>query len=101
MSLEPMPLPPSAGGTSVWDEGDDAVGNTVIGRGNMAVEGEFVTVMRRVVGNRVVHIIQSVGACWLFASLGSPVRALFPTCCRLQNCIEWVLREAMPSPVFV
>src|SRR6266852_1261404 len=40
------------------DECDDAVGYLVIGRGDMAVDLKFVAVMRRVVGNRVVHIIQ-------------------------------------------
>jgi hypothetical protein len=40
-----------------------------MGRGDMAVDREFVAVMRRVVGNRVVHIIQSVGIL---------PRALFP-----------------------
>src|SRR5258708_23809643 len=40
------------------DEGDDAVRCLVIGRGSMAVDVKFVALMRWVVGNRVVHIIQ-------------------------------------------
>src|SRR5207253_2962687 len=43
------------------DERDDAVGDLVIGRGDMAVGLEFVAVMYRVVGNRVVHSIPSLG----------------------------------------
>jgi hypothetical protein len=43
------------------DEGDDAVGEFVIGGGDMAVDREFETVERRIVGNRVVHGIQSSG----------------------------------------
>src|SRR6266516_4916242 len=45
------------------DECDDAVGYLVIGRGNMAVDIKFVAVMCSVVGNRVVHIIQSSLCC--------------------------------------
>ena len=73
------------------DECDDAVGYLVIGRGNMAVDFKFVAAMRRVVGNRVVISSNS--------SLYCP-GALFPACCRLQNCVEWVLQEQMLSPRF-
>src|SRR6266403_3670388 len=40
------------------DECDDTIRHPVISRGNMAFDLKFVAVMRRVVGNRVVHIIQ-------------------------------------------
>src|SRR6476659_4689206 len=45
------------------DEGDDAVRYLVMGRGNMAVDVKFVALMRRVVGNRVVHIMQFLAEC--------------------------------------
>src|SRR6202035_2936467 len=68
------------------DEGDDAVCDLVIGRGYMAVDLEFVAVMRRVVGDHVVHINPSAGG--------------FPACCRLQNRLEGVLQVPMHSPRF-
>ena len=73
------------------DERDDAVFCLVIGRGSMAVDVKFVALMRTVVGNRVVISSNS--------SLYCP-GALFPACCRLQNCVERVLQGPMPSPRF-
>src|SRR5258708_27287908 len=73
------------------DEGDDAVRCLVIGRGSMAVDVKFVALMRGVVGNRVVYIIQFL-AIW--------PEALSPACCRLQNCVGRVLQAPIPSPRF-
>src|SRR5258705_12050790 len=53
------------------DECDDAVRYLVMGRGNMAVDHKFVAVMRRVVGNRVVHVIQFLAVLTM---------GFFPTC---------------------
>ena len=48
------------GGNLGMDEGDDAVGELVMRRGDMALDRQFVTVLRRVVGNHVVHANSSI-----------------------------------------
>jgi hypothetical protein len=48
INFEPMPLPPSSGHLGM-DNGDNVAGEFVIGRGDMAVDREFVGMLRPVV----------------------------------------------------
>src|SRR6476660_9257782 len=73
------------------DEGDDAVRYLVIGRGNMAVDVKFVAPMRRVVGNRVVHVIQF---------LAILARGAFSGLLQAAKLPRAGLAGAMPSPRF-
>src|SRR6266481_2828197 len=73
------------------DECDDAVGYLVIGRGNMAVDVKFVAVLYRVVGNRVVHIIQFLAVL---------PRALFPGLLHTTKLRRTGLARADAFPTF-
>ena len=57
------------GGNLGMNEGDDTAVEFVMGRGNMAVDREFETVLRFVVGNDVVHAIQFL-SCYQGVSAG-------------------------------
>jgi hypothetical protein len=48
------------------DEGDDAAGEFVMGGGDMALDREFVAVLRPVVGNHVGHASSSIPSASLY-----------------------------------